>query len=363
MANILDYIGWRGDIPFSVSPFNEVDNYIVTKIGTPDLTGVVPSDSAGVSIAQAVKTYYALHGEAGDRLGALASPDITPSFRALPGTVRFAPLRLSNYVRRVIPELTEQFSALTIALPDGSHYISFRGTDDTLMAWKEDCLMAVEKAVPAQTDAVEYLTQAAALHPGPLIVGGHSKGGNLAVYAAAMAPEAVQERILAVYNNDGPGFQEDFLTQPGYLRVRSRVHTLLPQFSLVGTLMTQETNITVVRSTRPGIPAHDGFTWEVMGTRFVRCDELSRSSRAFDESMEATLRSKSLDERREFIDDLFAALTATGAVTITELTEHRLRQALSLVRSLRRSSRAKRFALDVLEGILREYLPLREKKN
>lgn len=363
MANILDYLGWRGDLPFSLSPFNEVDNYIVTKIGTPDLSGVVPADRTEVSIAHAVKTYYELHGADGDKLGALASPDITPSFRALPETVRFAPLRLSCYVKRVVPELTEQFSALTIALPDGSHYISFRGTDDTLLAWKEDCLMAVEKAVRAQTDAVEYLARAAELHAGPLIVGGHSKGGNLAVYAAAMVPEAVQARIVAVYSNDGPGYRPDFLTCSGYLRIRDRVHTLLPQFSLVGMLLTQETNITVVKSSRPGIPAHDGFTWEVMGTRFVRCEELSRSSRAFKESVENALGSMDTDERREFIDEFFAALTATGAVTITELTEHKLRQALSVLRTLRNGSRTKRFALEVMEGIAREYIPLREKKD
>ena len=121
MANINDYLDWRGDIPFSVAPFNEVDNYIIAKIGTADYTGIVSRDAVSLPIGVVMQDYFDRYGEDGLYFGALASPSIGPALRRLPETERFRELRLSGYVNRVLPEITEQFSALTLTLPDGTH--------------------------------------------------------------------------------------------------------------------------------------------------------------------------------------------------------------------------------------------------
>ena len=355
MDDIFDYLDWRGDLPFSVSPFNEVDNYIVAKIGCCNFDGIVPEDAQTVPIGEALDAYFdAVGGDA--RFGVLCSAKLTPLLRRLPATPRFRDLTLSGFVRRALPERTEQFSALTVSLPDGTHYVSYRGTDDTLYAWKEDCMMALSGAVPAQRDAADYLAWAASAYDGPLRVGGHSKGGNLAVYAAANAPTAVQTRIGVIYNNDGPGFDAAFLDSPGYRAVRERILTLLPQFSIVGTLLEQDSNCTIVRSARFGVAAHDGFNWGVRGTAFLRCDDLSRSSRAFDATMERVLGQMDMDERREFIETLFRILTATGAVTLTDINERRLRKALSIARGMAKEKTVSRFVAEVIEQMVKEYV-------
>ena len=355
MAFIMDYLAEKGDLGFEEAPFNEVDNYVIAKIVTPDYTGVLPEGDVSMPLWEAVAAYFALRGEEGDRLGALASPGIALCLRRLPLTRRFRDLLLSGYVRRILPERTEQFSALTVTLPGAWSYVSFRGTDDTLLGWKENFLMSVEQTVSAQADAAAYLEETAGRLAGDLIVGGHSKGGNLAVYAAAMASPETQARIVSVYNTDGPGFLPEFYEGEGYRSIRSRIHTLLPQYTLVGTLLTREKWASVVKSSRVGIAAHDGFTWEVRDSAFVRCPVLSRSSRAFEETMDKVLEGMGPEERREFIDELFEALSAAGAVTVTDLTEHRLAEALTVAGSFRRGSGTRRFVVQVLEEMLKAY--------
>ena len=358
MAVISDYLDWRGDIPFSVSPFNEVDNYIIAKIGGPDYTGIVPREAVSQSIGAVVDRYYGRYGKSGDYLGALASGSIGTILRRLPETERFRDVRLSGYINKVVPEMTEQFSALTLTLPDGTHYVSFRGTDDTIAGWKENFMMSLESAVPAQRDAAEYLAWAASAYPGPLIVGGHSKGGNLAVYAASQAAPEVQERITAVYNNDGPGFNDQFLASEGYRAVRDRVITLLPRFSIVGTLMKQDDRQTVVQCQKTGIAAHDGFNWETGPQGFVHCSELSRSSRAFDEAVGKILDRMDLEERKAFIEALFGLLTSTGAKTLTDINKRKLLRTLELAKGLHKDKTVQRVAVETLELIIREYATL-----
>ena len=356
MDHISDYLDWRGDVPFSVSPFNEVDNYIVAKIGCCDFDGIVPEGAECVGVGAALTAFFERCGSAGVYFGALASPSLVPLLRRLPETPRFRDLSLGGFVRRALPECTEQFSALTVSIPDGTHYVSFRGTDDTLYAWKEDCMMALSGAIPAQRDAADYLAWAASAYDGTLRVGGHSKGGNLAVYAAAQAESAVQERIAVIYNNDGPGFDAAFLASPGYLRIRDRLLTLLPQYSIVGTLLEQDTNCVIIRSSRFGIAAHDGFNWGVRGTQFLRCQDMSRSSRAFDATMERVLGEMVMDQRREFIDTFFRILSATGAVTLTDINERRLRKALSIARGMAKEKTVSRFVADVIEQMAKAYV-------
>ena len=250
---------------------------------------------------------------------------------------------------------TEQFSALTLRLPGGQHYVTFRGTDDTIVGWKEDCLLTVMDEIPAQRDAVEYLTWAASVYPGKIAVGGHSKGGNLAMYAAAMVPESVQERIGNIYNNDGPGFQEKILQTEGYRRIKPRIKTILSQNAMVGTLLWNDCDYTVVKSTAALLGAHDGFTWETTPTSFVRCENLSPSARAFDRAMEEVLVGMSMAERQEFIEEFFGTLTATGAVTLSDLSARMLRETLRFARAVHQEPSLHKMVNETLEAMAKGY--------
>lgn len=353
MPNILDYLTWRGDVPFSVSPPNEVDNYIHCKIGTLDFTGIVPENELYVPLPQAVEAYFSAGGA--EKLGALSSPYIAPMIKRLPETVRFREVMLTGFRQVYDEKKTEQFSALTLRLPGGQHYVTFRGTDDTIVGWKEDCLLTVMDEIPAQRDAVEYLTWAASVYPGKIAVGGHSKGGNLAMYAAAMVPESVQERIGNIYNNDGPGFQEKILQTEGYRRIKPRIKTILSQNAMVGTLLWNDCDYTVVKSTAALLGAHDGFTWETTPTSFVRCENLSPSARAFDRAMEEVLVGMSMAERQEFIEEFFGTLTATGAVTLSDLSARMLRETLRFARAVHQEPSLHKMVNETLEAMAKGY--------
>ena len=352
MAVLFDYLDWRGDLSFHAAPPNEADCYLISKIGCPDLTGIVPSDEREVSLQEAVDAYRAAGGSNADSLGIATSPMVLDSFYRLPTVPRFRPLMLSGFKRTDDLENTEQFSALTVRIPDGTRFITFRGTDDNIFAWKENFHMSVMDAVPAQEDALRYLRWAMGAYDGSFVVCGHSKGGNLAMYASSMLPRDMQDRIISVYNFDGPGFQDDYLKEEGYLRMLPKLHSLIPQNSIVGLLLSTGKAPEIVACSSFGPKAHDGFTWEVLGTRFVRAEALSKSSALFRKAMSGTLSGMSMEDREAFIEDFFKIMTSTGAYTLTDLTETGLLSALEIARSLGRDREVQRFALNIISNTL-----------
>ena len=354
MANIMDYLDWRGDLGFAQSPFNEVDNLILCKLCNVDLTGIVPESERTITVFEAADRYFATHSGK-ERLGVFIPTEVLPMFRKLGETVRFGTLLLSDYINRIDIAREEQFSALTIGLSDGTKFITFRGTDDTIVAWKENLNMTFD-AVPAQSDALTYLLSCARRSDWPIRVGGHSKGGNLAVYAAMHNPPEVQERIINVYNNDGPGFRESVLDTPEYRRIRKKVVTLVPQYSLVGMLLSHEEEYEIIESGEAGIAAHNGFTWKVKGTRFVRCADFSLRSRLLDKTFQAWEKGLDLKQRRQFADTLYAVLTSTGAATLTDLNEHKLRQAIEIANGLHQDREQRELLVVTLELLIKEYI-------
>ncbi|NLT40975.1 MAG: DUF2974 domain-containing protein [Clostridiales bacterium] len=355
MANIMDYLDWRGDLSFSAAPFNEVDNVILCKLCSADLSGIVPPDDDPMPIRHAVKGYFAAIKDP-KRLGVFFPRETLALLRRLPAARRFRDCLLSNYVNKVGTERDGQFSALTIDLGDGTSFVAFRGTDDTIVAWKENFNMSVYEEVPAQSKAKEYLCSLLMNSDRTVRAGGHSKGGNLAVYAAMNCPPELQDRIIGVYNNDGPGFFRPVKDLPGYVRIRPKVLTLVPRHCIVGLLLNHEEEYQIVKCTHRGVAAHNGFTWEVRGAGFVRCNELSAQSELFERAFQKWVMTLNEEGRRQFIDTLFAILTSTGAETLTDLNEHRLRQALKIANNLRRSPEDRKLLALSLKLLIREYV-------
>ena len=357
MNKMLDYLKWRGDIPFSVAPMNEADCYLISKIGMLDYTGIIERGSDPTSFREAADKYFTRSGERGSNTVKMSDPYLMPAMQEASRSVRFGDLGLSEYINIVDPRRTEQFSALTVTLPNGINFITFRGTDDNILAWKENFYLSCLDYVNAQRDALAYLRYHSTLFDGPIMLGGHSKGGNLAIYAACTIELSVRERIEAVYAFDSPGFHDEFYRTPGYKDMSSRIHKFIPKNSLVGTLMDNpDTGVTIVNSEDFAIAGHSGLTWETCPTGYVTCNELSKSSKVFDTSIDKVLDQMDIVARREFIDSLFDILDSTGATTITELTGKGRSAMLSLGLDLIKNAETKQFLFSVISQIARDYV-------
>lgn len=348
MANILDYLDWRGDLTLSVSPFNEVDALLLAELSFIEFEGIVPPPELGrgLRLRDAARSYFARRKNRSTDMGLLVPGDIPAMLRAMADSRRFGDMMVNAYEERIDEALEQQFAAVTIDLGDGTVYVSFRGTDDTLVGWKENLNMSFLPEVPAQERAVGYLERIARQYPDrSLRVGGHSKGGNLAIYSAVKCTQAVQDRIVAVYNNDGPGFLNDLSATEAHRRIAERIRTVVPQSSVVGMLLEHEKNVQVVHSTYEGIMQHDGFSWEVKGAQFVHLDDFSREGKLLDETIDAWADALSPQQRESFAEALYEVLTATGARTLSELGGEKLKSVVSILRGYKSLDRETREAL------------------
>jgi len=335
MANILDYLDWRGDLTLAQSAFNEVDNLILAELSYADLAGIVPAvgEGPGIPLAQAAEAFFRRERESPtERDMGFVAQEIPPLLKKLAVSRRFGQMELSCLEDYLDAEGTEQFAALAIDLGNGTAYLSFRGTDGTIAGWKEDFLLATQSVIPAQRRAVAY-TQAAAkqLHRRKLMLGGHSKGGNLAVYAGVFAPPSVQRRITAIWSNDGPGFRDDILDLPEHVHMEGRIRSIVPKSSVVGMLLEHPENYTVVDSDQRGLLQHDGFSWLVMGDHFLHLREMTRQSRLNDQELRKWLQELSPEQREKFVDGLFDVLTASGAETLSDLRTDKWKTASAMV--------------------------------
>lgn len=352
MASILDYLDWRGDITFAERPFNEVDNLLLAELSYLDFGGIVPADfAAAVPLSDAVAAFTKRTPHAD--MGVLVPDKIPGLAQKMAASARFRDVLLSGYVCKLDEQTETQFAALCAALPDGTVYAAFRGTDDTIVGWKEDFNMGFLPIVPSQREAADYLRLAAAAFPSQkLRAGGHSKGGNLAVYAAVWCGKSVQDQLLAVYNNDGPGFHTSLLDRPEHQRIANRIQTILPESSVVGMLLEHEESYQVVRSNQVGLMQHDGFSWQVLGTQFVHLSGLTEGGRIVDSALRDFVRGLDQEQRIRFVDALFEVLTCTNAETLTDLKDGGFRTAYSMLKTVRSLDPDTRQALSGTLGLL-----------
>ena len=353
MTNGLDYIAWRGDLSFERDPLNEVDIFLFSQLVAPDYSGIVPDDEKEISIKETADRYFENHTEDVSNLGVLQSTSALPMLKAMSESVRFGDLKLCGFVNKVNLDNEEQCCGLTVKLPGDIIFVVFRGTDDTIIGWKEDFNIATKDIVPAQEDAVKYLEWAASVQSGDIYICGHSKGGNLAMYSAAMCEDSIKDRIRAVYNFDGPGFQRKFLQTENYLGMKDKITTVLSQNSIVGTLLHRAGSVLMVNSCVAGPMAHDGFNWEIVGTKFTNSDGLSDVSKTIDRAMDETLDSMETEEKQAFIDELFDTLMSTGAITVTDFTNMSVQSFLSVLKSFRGDEKVNRFVAKVSDSVVR----------
>lgn len=354
MENLMDYLDWRGDLTFMQAPFNEVDNLILAELAFADLRGIVPGvgEGEGVTLRDAAARYFA-DGRDKALESSVLVPELIPAMlEKMRASARFGSLLLNCYEEHLDEARAEQFAAVTVELPERAAYLSFRGTDDTLVGWKEDFDMALLDAVPSQLRAADYVKRTARRYKGwKLYLGGHSKGGNLAVYSAVNCGKAVQNRLMAVYNNDGPGFPETLVSREEHRRVTDRIFTILPKSSVVGLLMEHEEDFIVVDSAQVGVMQHDGFSWCVRGPEFVRMDDLT-GVETNDKALKEWVNSLNQEQREKFTNALFEVLSASGAATLAEMRSQGTKSAAAMLKAMVGLDKETRAALNYAIGVL-----------
>ncbi|MDR1900643.1 MAG: DUF2974 domain-containing protein [Treponema sp.] len=337
MAGIFEYLSWRGDLAFTRVPFNPVDNVILTHLAYLPLDGIVPGPErkGGLRMAEAAALFAgALEKNPAAFGDALMFKDDPRFLAALGSCERYRNLELRGYVNQTDPAREKQFAALAVLTGDGASFIAYRGTDATLVGWKENFNMSFSAVVPAQTAAAAYLENMAGRLRGPLRVGGHSKGGNLAIYAAAFCDKKIQRRITAVYSNDAPGFNQPVIDSAGYRAVREKINAFVPQDSVIGMLFEHEDEYTVVKSNRSGLMQHDVYSWEVTRDDVVRLDRVTQGSRFIDRTLKEWIGGLDGKQREQFTEALYAILSSTDAKSFPELTAGWLKSAARMIVSL-----------------------------
>lgn len=348
MGNIMDYINWRGDLSFEQSKFNEVDNLILACFSYVNLDGIpAVAEQKEIELKNLAEEFMKLHTM--EELEADKSFIRLAPFMMLEmaETNRFGNSVIRNYVNEIVTEAEQQFAAVEIVLEDGTSYVSFRGTDDTIIGWKEDFNLSTG-VVPAQERAVEYVRRVSENTTGMLRVGGHSKGGNLAIYGAVMCKEA-HEKILEVYSNDGPGFSKEFQELPETEEMMDKIIRIIPEYSIIGTLLEHEKDPVIVASSSKGLLQHDGFSWEVQGPALIRRDSLSRTALRFIEILHKWIDGMEMEQKKVLIEDLFATLQASGYENLSEVQSGGLKSLAAMVK------RVEKFAPES-RGMMQELL-------
>ena len=324
MANMHDYLRWRGDLTFGERPFNDVDNLVLSAFVYLDFTGIVPTEDQGgfIGLREACRKLLAkAGGDVAPYVRSLAKVDT--SFVELVGnSQRFGDARLSVYADVVDKKRALQFAALRIGLPHAGTYVAFRGTDTTLAGWREN-FMTSFRVTAAQQEALEYLRRTIECMGESdecIRVGGHSKGGNLAEYAAACCPAHLRERIVQVYSNDGPGTALEVLKPSPRVILGSRLRLIVPSFSVIGMLFARKNERrTIVASPAMGIEQHDITTWQVRRDSVKEVRELQPDCIALNEVIASWAHGIPLAERERVTNEIFDALQAGGATTLEQI--------------------------------------------
>lgn len=355
MSNIHDYLLWRGDLSLSERPFNDVDNIILSALLYIDFTGTIPSEETGRRISLRNACLHQIAWGGGDVTPFVHAPAKvdTRFVRLLAESKRFGPAQLCAYEDVVDPVNSLQFAALQIDLPNGETYVSYRGSDSTLVSWREDFMLSFT-VTQAQRMAAAYLGRVLdrTQEEGRTIrVGGHSKGGNLAEYAAICCTDEQLKRIVRVYSNDGPRMAPEVVPHSNHAALGSRFKHIVPTYSVIGMLFAPPDDpYVVVKSTGTGIGQHELTTWQVLNTGIDEAVELQPDCVVLNNVIARWADGIPLDERERVTNEVFDALEAGGATRFEEIASSTsgLQQVLSALSST--DERTQELALALVDG-------------
>ncbi len=334
METVLDYLKEYGDCSFRDMPMTEVDSLALCQLSYLKFDGMVPGvreNSSSVTL-QSLKE----HPDYEKLFADVRYEEVNRALiEGMLAGKRFRNMKLNCYVNIIEKQWETQFSAITYILDDGTVYVAYRGTDETIVGWKEDFNMAFLSPVPGQEYSVGYLNSVADRIRVPFYVGGHSKGGNLAVYSAMNCRPEVQDRILRVFSMDGPGFRPEVLERCGYDLIADRVTKILPHSSLVGMLFESDMNYQVVASKTFGLAQHDPYTWLVEGDHLKHVNDIYERRKRMDNTLNTWILSLDEKQLRTFVDTLYQVISASRADNLIEFTAEWKRSMNGIIAALK----------------------------
>jgi len=336
MATIFDYLTWRGDLDFSVVPFNPVDNIILSQFSYLTMDGIVPGpdDKNSVTLELAAKIYDKKMRERAIHPSSIFYKEDLDLFKVLGNCKRYKNCRLFGFISSTDNTREFQFSATCINTNDDHCFVAYRGTDASFAGWKEDFNMTFMDVVPGQLEAVKYLEKMAPKMKGSIRVGGHSKGGNLAIYASSQCEELIQNRIVDVFCNDGPGFKEKVILSEGYMSIRERIRSYIPQSSIVGMLLEQGSDYAIVKSSTSSLMSHNLYTWDVTHDDIIQVEKTSTRTRFLNKTIREWMANHDDTDREKFVEALYHILNASGVQSIHELEKTWLVSTGKVLKSL-----------------------------
>lgn len=307
---IIDYVKEYGENTFAEAALNDVDSLVLSQFCYLKFEGMVPlvwENKRSVSMRELAEhtDYEKLFAD--ERY----EEDNRALFEAMLESRRYCKLRMNCYVNIIEKEWETQFSAITFLLEDGTLFVAFRGTDESIVGWKEDFNMAFLSPVPGQAYSVKYLNMVTGRLNKPFYVGGHSKGGNLAIYSAMNCIPKVRERIIKIYNMDGPGFRAEVLAECRYEDIADKVVKILPTSSMVGMIFEQDIRYKVVESKTFGLAQHNPFTWLVKNGKFVEVDQIHDGSILVNKAVNEWIVSLDEQQMKIFVDTLYQIISAS----------------------------------------------------
>lgn len=320
MASIIDYALLNANKDFESLPFSKIDGLILAQLSYLHFGDSVPgfcANSDGVPLSN-IAEY-----EDYDSLFPLArtAEQNKRLLNAVAYSKRYGKIRANFYRNKFIPEKDTQFSAVTFIINPDLAFIAFRGTDSTITGWKENFNMLYTSPVASQRLSVPYLEEVANRFDGNLILAGHSKGGNLAIYSAVMCSDDIKPRIIEIQSFDNPGFSEEFINSKKYLDTVGKIVKIVPEESLIGMLLNNRGNYRVIKSNGVGVYQHNPFMWLVDGNDFEIGDEVLAKAKFIDGTLNEWYTNFDPKQRELFIESVFKIIEATNAQNAATFSE------------------------------------------
>lgn len=320
-TNILDYVDWRGDLSFKRSKFNEVDNIIFSMLIYMDFKQtMLDAKSTYPTLSDGVDTFFKQYNYKTYKFGAIIPNEIKDLALKMKNSKRYGHILLLDYVKEVDVEQRSQFCAGAFLLDDNTIVIAFEGTDDSLVGWYEDALLAIEDVVLAQKKAVDFVNKIGMMFPNKKInLCGHSKGGNLAFYSAMFVNSDIKERIINTYNSDGPGLIYSRYKEEDYKIIDEKGISVLPNSAIVGSLFEIRGEIRIVQSNARNIFQHDPFTLIVLGNQFLKVDKFTKSALNIQKDIQKYMLGTNQEDILSCINDIYTSLYNDHKYTLLDL--------------------------------------------
>ena len=362
MSNIIDYAQGLKTYSFDKVFFKDLDVLALTEVAYLPFEQIVTDDE--ISLEKISQHYTAINGDKGEILSVITTPRIE-LLGILGSSERYGAIEAFDFINKIDLKIDRQFSAITYRLEDEKYLVVFRGTDENLVGWKEDFHMTFMHEVPAQQSAHQYLEKRMTEFPGEYIVSGHSKGGNLAIYASSKLDEEKQKAVTGIYAFDAPGLHESLLESEGFLRIKDRIASYIPQDSMVSVLLEPPVNARVVKSNAILLLQHDTFSWEVGQIDFVQVENQSQLSIHADKVISSWLENMTNDEKQEFSDVIFDVFLESGINKFADITVDTPKKIINIVNNMTRlTSEQKKMTIQVFFklfnaqfDVFKSYLP------